>query len=37
MINFKYKQINIHIKDNLDVIIKLKNDDNNAIVLIKNR
>ena len=37
MINFKYKQINIHVKDNLDVIMKLKDDNNNAIALIKNR
>ena len=37
MINFKYKQINIYAKDNLDVIIKLKNDNNDAIALIKNR
>ena len=37
MINFKYKQMNIHAKDNLDVIMKLKNDNNNAIALIKNR
>ena len=37
MINFKYKQINFYIKDNLDVIMKLKNDNNNAIILIKNR
>ena len=29
--------MNIHVKDNLDVIIKLKNDNNNAIALIKNR
>ena len=37
MINFKYKQINIHIKDNFDIIMKLKGDNNNAIALIKNR
>ena len=37
MVNFKYKQINVHVKDNLDVIIKLKNDNNDAIALIKNR
>ena len=37
MINFKYKQMNIYVKDNLDVIMKLKNDNNNAITLIKNR
>ena len=37
IINFKYKQMNIYVKDNLDVIIKLKNDNNDAIVLIKNR
>ena len=37
MINFKYKQMNIHAKDNLDVIIKLKDDNNDAIALIKNR
>ena len=29
--------MNIHAKDNLDVIIKLKNDNNDAIALIKNR
>ena len=29
--------MNIYVKDNLDVIIKLKNDNNNAIALIKNR
>ena len=29
--------MNIYIKNNLDVIIKLKNDNNNAIALIKNR
>ena len=29
--------MNIYIKDNFDIIIKLKNDNNNAIVLIKNR
>ena len=29
--------MNIYVKDNLDVIIKLKNDNNDAIVLIKNR
>ena len=29
--------MNIHIKDNFDIIIKLKNDNNNAITLIKNR
>ena len=37
MINFKYKQMNIHVKDNLDVIMKLKDDNNDAIALIKNR
>ena len=37
MINFKYKQINIHAKDNLDVIMKLKDDNNDVIALIKNR
>ena len=37
MINFKYKQMNIYVKDNLDIIIKLKSDNNNAIALIKNR
>ena len=37
MINFKYKQMNIHVKDNLDVIMKLKSDNNDAIALIKNR
>ena len=29
--------MNIHAKDNLDVIMKLKNDNNDAIALIKNR
>ena len=29
--------MNIHVKDNLDVIIKLKNDNNDVIALIKNR
>ena len=29
--------MNIHIKDNFDVIMKLKNDNNDAIALIKNR
>ena len=29
--------MNIYIKDNLDIIIKLKNDNNNAIALTKNR
>ena len=29
--------MNIHVKDNLDVIIKLKNNNNDAIALIKNR
>ena len=37
MINLKYKQMNIHAKDNSDIIIKLKNDNNDAIALIKNR
>ena len=37
MINFKYKQMNIHVKDNFNVIMKLKNDNNNTIALIKNR
>ena len=37
MVNFKYKQINIYVKDNFDVVMKLKNDNNNAIALIKNR
>ena len=37
MINFKYKQMDIHVKDNLDVIMKLKDDNNDAITLIKNR
>ena len=37
MINFKYKQMNIHVKDNFDIIIKLKDDNNDAIALIKNR
>ena len=37
IINFKYKQINIYVKNNLDIIIKLKSDNNNAIALIKNR
>ena len=37
MINFKYKQMNIYIKDNFDVIMKLKNDNNDVIALIKNR
>ena len=29
--------MNIHIKDNFDIIMKLKDDNNNAIALIKNR
>ena len=29
--------MNIHAKDNFDVIMKLKNDNNDAIALIKNR
>ena len=29
--------MNIHIKNNFDVIMKLKNDNNDAIALIKNR
>ena len=29
--------MNIYVKDNLDIIIKLKNDNNNVIALIKNR
>ena len=37
MINFKYKQVDIYVKDNFDVIMKLKNDNNDAIALIKNR
>ena len=37
MINVKYKQMNIYAKDNLDVIMKLKNDNNDVIALIKNR
>ena len=37
MINFKYKQMNIYVKDNFDVIMKLKGDNNNVITLIKNR
>ena len=37
MINFKHKQMNIHVKNNLDVIMKLKNDNNDIIILIKNR
>ena len=27
----------IHVKDNFDIIMKLKDDNNNAIALIKNR
>ena len=37
IINFKYKQMNIYVKDNFDVIMKLKDDNNDAIALIKNR
>ena len=29
--------MNIHAKDNFDIIMKLKNNNNNAIILIKNR
>ena len=29
--------MNIYVKDNFDVIMKLKNDNNDAIILIKNR
>ena len=29
--------MNIYVKDNFDVIMKLKNDNNDAIALIKNR
>ena len=29
--------MNIYVKDNFDVIIKLKGDNNNVIALIKNR
>ena len=29
--------MNIYVKNNLDVIIKLKNDNNDAVALIKNR
>ena len=29
--------MNIYVKDNFDIIMKLKDDNNNAIALIKNR